>query len=96
MPITAVIPTLTSTSTAEILADAKGRSRKRYPYDLMMTPYGKLKSLHQAEQYLKAGITFKDLDATASELSDNEAAQRMDDARAILFKTIFNRSKKAA
>ena len=62
----------------------------------MMTPYEKLKSLHEAKQYLKAGITFKILDATASELSDNEAAQRMNDARAILFKTIFNRSKKVA
>ena len=81
---------------AAILTDAKGRQRKRYPYELMMTPYEKLKSLHEAKQYLKAGITFKILDATASELSDNEAAQRMNDARAILFKTIFNRSKKVA
>ncbi len=81
---------------AETITDAKGRQRKRYPYKLMMTPYEKLKSLHQAEQYLKLGITFEDLDARATALSDNDAAQRMNDARAILFKTIFNRSKKAA
>ncbi len=81
---------------AETFTDAKGRQRKRYPYKLMMTPYEKLKSLHQAEQYLKPGITFQDLDARATALSDNDAAQRMNDARAILFKTIFNRSKKAA
>ena len=81
---------------AEIITDAKGRQRKHYPYELMMTPYEKLKSLHEAEQYLKVGITFKILDAKAAELSDNEAAQRMNDARAILFKTIFNRSKKVA
>ncbi len=30
---------------AETITDAKGRSRKRYPYKLMMTPYEKLKSL---------------------------------------------------
>lgn len=81
---------------AEILTDAKGRQRKRYPYKLMMTPYEKLKSLNQSEQYLKPGIRFKELDGQASALSDNDAAQHMNDARAILFKTIFNRSKKVA
>ena len=62
----------------------------------MMTPYEKLKSLHKAEQFLKPGITFLQLDAQARALSDNEAAKRLNDARAILFKTIFNRSKTAA
>jgi hypothetical protein len=81
---------------AETITDAKGRSRKRYPYKLMMTPYEKLKSLDSAEQLLKAGITFQQLDAQAHAISDNEAAQRMNEARALLFKTIFNRSKSAA
>lgn len=81
---------------AQTITDAKGRSRKRYPYELMMTPYEKLKSLPKAEQYLKPGITFEALDARAMALSDNAAAQRLNDARALLFKTIFNRSKKAA
>ena len=81
---------------AETITDARGRQRKRYPYKLMMTPYEKLKSLPVAEQYLKRGITFHDLDAQANATSDNEAAQRMNDARAVLFTTIFNRSKKAA
>ena len=81
---------------AETITDAKGRQRKRYPYALMMTPYEKLKSLPLAEQFLKPGITFQQLDAQASAISDNDAAQRLNDARAILFKTIFNRSKKAA
>jgi transposase InsO family protein len=81
---------------AETITDAKGRQRKRYPYHLMMTPYDKLKSLDHAEQYLKPGITFALLDAQAHALSDNEAAQRLNDARALLFKTILNRSNKAA
>ena len=81
---------------AETITDAKGRSRKRYPYKLMMTPYEKLKSLHEAEQFLKPGITFQQLDAQASAISDNEAARRLNEARATLFKTIFNRSKSAA
>lgn len=81
---------------AETITDAKGRQRKRYPYKLMMTPYEKFKSLPLAEQYLKPAITFQQLDAQAREISDNEAAQRLNDARAILFKTIFNRSNTAA
>ena len=81
---------------AETITDAKGRQRKRYPYKLMMTPYEKLKSLPLAEQYLKPCISFQQLDAQASAISDNEAAQRLNNARAILFKIIFNRSKTAA
>jgi len=34
--------------------------------------------------------------AQATAMSDNHAAQRLNDVRAILFKTIFNRSKTAA
>ena len=81
---------------AETITDAKGRQRKRYPYNLMMTPYEKLKSLDQAEQFLKPGTPFEQLDAQAAAITDNEAAQRLNNARTILFKTIFNRSKTAA
>jgi len=81
---------------AETITDAKGRQRKRYPYQLMMTPYEKLKSLPNAEAFLKPGNTFAHLDAQAAAVSDNDAAQHLNDARAILFKTIFNRSTKAA
>ena len=81
---------------AEIITDNKGRQRKRYPYKLMMTPYEKFKSLDAAKQYLKPGITFEQLDAQTTAMSDNEAALRLNEARTIPFKTIFNRSKKAA
>ena len=81
---------------AETITDAKGRQRKRYPYQWMMTPYEKLKSLPEAKQYLRPGITFNDLDVEATALSDNDAARGMNEARAILFKTIFIRSKKVA
>lgn len=81
---------------AETLTDAKGRQRKRYPYKLMMTPYDKLKSLPDAQQYLKAGLTFNQLDVLALAMSDNEAAQRLNEARAVLFSTIFKQSKSAA
>jgi transposase InsO family protein len=81
---------------AETVTDAKGRQRKLYPYKLMMTPYEKLKSLPSAKQYLKPSMTFQQLDVQATAISDNEAAHRLNEARAILFKTIFNRSKTAA
>jgi transposase InsO family protein len=80
----------------ETITDAKGRSRKRYPYKLMMTPYEKLKSLPKPKQFLKPNVTFEHLDAQATAMSDNETAQRLNNARTILFKTIFNRSKTAA
>lgn len=81
---------------AETITDAKGRQRKRYPYKLMMTPYEKLKSLPLAPTFLKPGVTFAQLDALAGAMSDNAAAERMNEARSRLFKTIFNRSKAAA
>jgi len=81
---------------AETLTDAKGRSRKRYPYKLMMTPYEKLKSLPSAAQYLKPAMTFQQLNTQATAISDNDAARRLNQARTILFKTISYRSKTAA
>jgi GH18 family chitinase len=42
-----------------------------------MTAYEKLKSLPNAEQYLKEGITFEELDKIAYAFSDNEWAEKM-------------------
>jgi hypothetical protein len=81
---------------AQTITDAKGRQRKRYPYQLMMTPYEKLKSLPNVEKYLKASITLAKLDAQARAMSDNDAAERMNRARAKMFQIIFNRSKSVA
>jgi len=68
--------------------DAKGRIRKYYRQQDLMTPYDKLKSLPGAERYLKAGITFEQLDATAYAISDNQAADELNKARQQLFQTI--------
>ena len=75
--------------------DGKGKERKKYRYKDMMTPYDKLKSLDNAEQYLKKGITFKKLDAQATGITDNEAARQLQTARTQLFNTIFGRKKQA-
>lgn len=81
---------------AESITDEKGKVRKRYRLEDMMTPYEKLKSLPDAAKYLKPGLTFETLDQLATAISDNEAAKQMNEARAKLFKSINRRSRRAA
>lgn len=76
--------------------DKKGKVRKLYRYADMMTPYDKLKSLPDAARYLRPGVTFDRLDEIASECSDNEAAQRLNEARAKLFQLISKSRQRAA
>ena len=76
--------------------DAKGKIKKHYPYDNLMTPYDKLRSLPDAQAFLKPGITFEQLDQQAYQLSDNEAAKQLNEARYQLFQSIFNRPKSVA
>ena len=68
--------------------DDKGKQKKFYPYKAMMTPYEKFKSLPNTKEYLKPGITFTTLDKIANEITDLEAARRMNDARKKLFDKI--------
>ena len=77
------------------ITDNKGKQRKTYPYEDMMTPYDKFKSLPNAEQYLKPELRFKQLDAIAYEISDNDAAKRLQEAKRQLFKTIFEQNQVA-
>jgi transposase InsO family protein len=77
----------------ETRTDRKGKVRKVYQYETMMTPYEKLKALPKAEDYLKPGITFEILDATAYRLSDNQAATLLQKARQHLFTTIHDRTQ---
>ena len=76
--------------------DDKGRVRKRYRYDQIMTPYEKLKSLPDARQHLKPGITFEMLDDIAHAVSDNDAARHLNEARDELFRYINNTQNPAA
>jgi len=74
---------------AVTVIDAKGKARKKYPYDQMMTPYEKLKALPNASSYLKSGMSFMLLDQVAMQDSDLAAAQKMQQARKELFAGIF-------
>ena len=68
--------------------DPKGKIRKTYPYEMVRTPYERLKSLPQAESYLRPGVTFEKLVTIANHMSDNQFAERMVNARSNLFQQI--------
>jgi len=70
------------------VTDHKGKVKKTYPYQKVMTPYEKLTSLPEAERSLQPGVTIKTLDDIANQMSDNEFAERMVKARSNLFQHI--------
>jgi len=76
-----------------IVIDDKGKERKKYHYDKMMTPYEKLKTLDNAKDYLKERLSFEQLDKEAYKISDNKAADKMNLAKKQLFKQIFEQKK---
>ena len=76
--------------------DAKGKIRKRYPKELIMTPFDKLKTLPQILLNLKPGITIECLERQANQMTDNQAAKALTDARSKLFRSIYRRSKAVA
>ena len=76
--------------------DAKGKIRKTYPHDQIMTPWERLKSLPDYPTYLKPRITCAALEQQANAMSDNEAAKQVQKARKLLFQSINRRSKSTA
>ena len=71
------------------LVDAKGKIKKIYPLENYKTPYEKFKSLPRCRQYLKKGLSFKQLDQIAGAHSDNQMAQIVQSQRKELFAKIF-------
>ncbi len=71
---------------ATIITDKKGKQRKIYRQEDYAVPYEKLKSLDNAEQYLKQGVSFEKLDEIACAMSDNEFAVKMQKTKGELFK----------
>lgn len=70
---------------ATTYTDRRGKEKKKY--DIYMTPYEKLKSLPNATEHLKAGVTFEELDKIAYAFSDNEWAEKMQKAKQKLFES---------
>ena len=72
---------------AEEIVDSKGKVKKKY--DEWIIPYEKLKSLENAEQYLKPEFSFDELDKIAYAKSDNDFAEEMMKEKERLFKKII-------
>lgn len=73
---------------ATITTDRKGRRHKNY--DIYQTPYEAFKKLPNAEQYLREGVTFEQLDKIAMAQSDNECARLMQKEKQKLFKKVLS------
>jgi hypothetical protein len=78
------------------IQDAKGKINKRYRQQDIMTPFDKLKSFDTVATLLKPGVTLQSLDAIATAMTDNESAERLKNAKALLFRAINSRSRPAA
>jgi len=74
-----------------VIDEKTGKQRKSYPYANMLTPYDKLKSLPKAEQYLKLGVSFIELDIISQKDTDLAAARKAKLAREKLFQG-FNKA----
>jgi transposase InsO family protein len=72
------------------LFDAKkpGRIKRVYRPKDAMTPLDKLSSLPDAAQYLREGVTLEELQQFARALSDVQAAEELNEARAALFRRV--------
>lgn len=79
-----------------IVVDEKGKEIKKFKYENMMTPYEKFKSISDAAHYLKEGLTFEKLDDISKIMTDNEAADYLQQQRSLLFKEINEDCKKQA
>ena len=73
-----------------------GRRRRKYPQELVETPYETLKSLPGAEDFLKPGVTFEQLDAVANAVTDLEAACEVQRARKAFFQLVARAMTSAA
>ena len=71
---------------ATVTVNQKGKRKRVYRIEDYATPYAKLKLIPQAEQYLKAEVTWEKLDRLAGSASDTEFAQRIMRAKSALLR----------
>lgn len=65
-----------------------GRIKRVYRPKDAMTPLDKLSSLTDAAQYLRSGVTLQELNQFARALTDVQAAEELNEARAALFRRV--------
>jgi transposase InsO family protein len=73
---------------ATVTIDHRGKRKRVYKPADYVTPYEKLKSLPDAQDYLKPGLDWVHLDRLALALSDTEAAQKMHRAKTALLRKV--------
>jgi transposase InsO family protein len=71
---------------ATVSLDARGKRERKYKQEDYATPYEKWKSLQDAQDYLKQGMSFARLDKVAKAMSDTEWARKMTAARVTLLR----------
>ncbi len=71
---------------ATVSLDARGKRQRKYKQEDYATPYEKWKSMPDAKNYLKEGMSFARLDAMAKTMSDTEWARKMRGARVALLR----------
>jgi hypothetical protein len=76
--------------------DHRGKIKKTYPYEEVMTHYERLKAVPRAESYLRPGVTLEKIGTIANQMSDNQFAERMVNARSKLFQQITRVAKRVA
>lgn len=74
---------------ATIVTNDKGKAHKIYKHEDFMTPYEKLKTIPNAQRFLKKGVTFKMLNKIAFSRTNNQMAKLIQSERAKLFQKIF-------
>ena len=65
-----------------------GRIKRVYRARDAMTPLDKLASMPEAAKFLREGVTLKDLHELATALTDVQAAEELNEARAALFRRV--------
>jgi len=71
---------------ATVSLDARGKRQRRYPAQDYATPYEKLKSLPEAEQYLRPELSLARLERIALQMSDTDSAKKMGIAKVKLLR----------
>lgn len=71
---------------ATVSLDQRGKRQRKYKTEDYRTPFEKLQSLTQAEQFLKPGLSLPELETTSLAISDTECARRMSAAKAKLLR----------
>ena len=71
---------------ATVSFDERGKRRRKYKAEDYRTPFEKLKSLPEAEKWLKPGVSLAAMERQALTMSDTECARRMSAAKAKLLR----------